>query len=569
MPKASTIVGMTALNPFRSDALPTPAPRWHGWIRPALIGVGVALAGFLTLFLPMVLAYILDASSPAMVGATWSHVVDVATRSWALCTGGAITIADSGLLSLTPLAMLAFLGWLTSFLTRRIPMSHAESPLICAAGFTLVNLLCLYSAPGVHMAGSLTAGALTCALGALNGGRHGAAPYQPLGDGLGKDAREDTTASSGQDDTHDDAARPQSTNPFLGIIRAWIPARKHGATQGGAASDSPRRRSILSRLARRGKGDGPAVRHRPPGRWPLEALTDRMASAPWIIQRAWDALIMDVIPLARRTGWALIGICGAVGAYSLIASWENVSSLAKAFQPSLYGSATLALANIAFIPTALVWILSFLVGTGFTVGQGTFFSAFLVSSGPMPSFPILGALPTSASGDRRWLLLAVVGVGAAVGMWFVRANRERGLGLRVCWARALAANLMIAVAVGALAVLASGGIGPGRLRVTGVAWLSLAIFTWVELSVGSFLGMGLAHPRLPELTRAARAELSSRTPAEESPFPPDPLDAIGAKVDRRAPEHLRDERTHFDELEFLHSAPAAGAPEPPRDDNRE
>src|SRR5690606_37285100 len=146
---------------------------------------------------------------------------------------------------------------------------------------------------------------------------------------------------------------------------------------------------------------------------------------------------------------------------------------------------------------------------GFALGAGTTVSPAGTSLGVVPGIPIFGALPEHTSSWMLLLALGVIGVGVLAG-WIAR-NRlavpdtdadpfpERLVAL---------AGIVVGsgAAAAALAVLASGSIGPGRLATTGPAPGPFALTVAVEIAVGA--AITLLAPRLEPAPAAAASEWS-------------------------------------------------------------
>lgn len=184
---------------------------------------------------------------------------------------------------------------------------------------------------------------------------------------------------------------------------------------------------------------------------------------------------------------SLVGIAALAVALMVVLRGGQVVALFEAARVDAVGATVLTLGHLAYLPTALVWAVSWIAGPGFAVGAGTAVSPAGTQLGVVPGVPILGLLPENGS---IWMLVVVllpVAAGAFAG-WIVRS--------RIVWqdvAHALAPRAAIAAGIAALtagvvalaAVAASGSIGPGRLAQTGphIGWTALAI--GVEVLVGA------------------------------------------------------------------------------------
>jgi Family of unknown function (DUF6350) len=206
---------------------------------------------------------------------------------------------------------------------------------------------------------------------------------------------------------------------------------------------------------------------------------------------------------------ALVAVAAVVSALWVVAGLATIGDIVEGLGLDPIGGAVLAFGELAFAPDLVVWALAWLAGPGFAVGAGTHFAPHEVVIGPMPSVPLLGALPgTTLPGTWSFATpLLLVVLGAAVG-WYV----HRRLSSRTWWqpvaACATVAGLA-AVLVAVLVLLASWGIGPGRMAHVG------ASAVLVGLAVAWPLLLGSAAVTLPSdpVFRSAVRRVVSRRPA--------------------------------------------------------
>lgn len=205
-------------------------------------------------------------------------------------------------------------------------------------------------------------------------------------------------------------------------------------------------------------------------------------------------LASDVVDLiARGTTVVLTGLVGAAGvlvALALVLRGGQVMALFQASNVDAMGAVVLGLGQLAYLPTILVWALSWIAGPGFAVGEGTVVSPAGSDVGVVPGIPVLGALPEFSS---PWLLLVAlvpIAAGAYAG-WIARSRLVRLVdpALPEPVLPRLVVAIGIAVGAGAatagLAAAASGAIGPGALAHTGPEPGAVALAVGVEVLVGA------------------------------------------------------------------------------------
>ncbi len=147
--------------------------------------------------------------------------------------------------------------------------------------------------------------------------------------------------------------------------------------------------------------------------------------------------------------------------------------------------------SLLALPNATLFSASYLLGPGFTVGAETLVSPSVVTTGALPAFPLLAALPDSGPvpGWTVWLI-AVPPLAAAVGAALAQRRRptvrwEEGA-LRGC-----AGGVVAGLLLGWLATVAGGAVGPGRMRFVDPLSFDVLVHAITALGIGGLVG-GLA-----------------------------------------------------------------------------
>ncbi|MEE6288135.1 DUF6350 family protein [Georgenia sp. MJ173] len=191
---------------------------------------------------------------------------------------------------------------------------------------------------------------------------------------------------------------------------------------------------------------------------------------------------------------ALLIVATVLTVTALVQGVVTVLELHEALEVGRLGTVALVLGQLAYLPTAIVWVLAWLVGPGFAVGAGTVFSPTEVVAGPLPAVPMLGALPAPGSPDLGWWILVGIAVGAGLGGWLHRQRFEA-----VWWRAALSGVVAAAVAAVVVALLtqaAAGSIGPGRMAVVGASPPAVAGAVAWQLALGAVVVLLAAHPQV-------------------------------------------------------------------------
>jgi hypothetical protein len=121
----------------------------------------------------------------------------------------------------------------------------------------------------------------------------------------------------------------------------------------------------------------------------------------------------------------LIGLGAVITAVALVLRGGEIIALYESAHLDVLGATVVTLAQLAYLPTMVVWGLAFVAGPGFAVGAGTSVSPAGTQVGVVPGIPILGIIPESTT---PWLLLLALGpvaLGALAG-WIARSRLVAG-----------------------------------------------------------------------------------------------------------------------------------------------
>jgi hypothetical protein len=208
----------------------------------------------------------------------------------------------------------------------------------------------------------------------------------------------------------------------------------------------------------------------------------------------------------RSTFLALVVLVAAVTVVAVVEGAGRVGRLHDALSAGgILASLGLIALQACWAPTMLVWALAWLAGPGFAVGAGTLFSPDSVVTGPVPAMPLLGLLPTAPLGTVGLYLPLVITAGTMVASW-PRRRRLAVLGLGEAVIAALVATAVVTLGCLALALAASGPVGPGRMTQVGPHWGHLCLFIALEIGVGLVAVAVISHPGTRRLAvRGTRA----------------------------------------------------------------
>ncbi|GAV93500.1 hypothetical protein ADENT20671_0244 [Actinomyces denticolens] len=198
--------------------------------------------------------------------------------------------------------------------------------------------------------------------------------------------------------------------------------------------------------------------------------------------------------LARDCAIGLLGLSLAALLAAVVAGAGRISLLHDSIAGGgIISSAGLVLFQAAWAPTGLIWAMSWVLGPGFSVGSGTLFAPSAIIADPVPSLPILGALPVGTWGPARFLPFLIV-IGAIAIGWRHR-DELTALSLGRALAAAAGGTALLTAGVAVLCLGASGPIGPARMAHAGPTTSSVIILCLVEAGLGLLAAALVLHPR--------------------------------------------------------------------------
>jgi hypothetical protein len=189
---------------------------------------------------------------------------------------------------------------------------------------------------------------------------------------------------------------------------------------------------------------------------------------------------------------AVFTVAALAVAVMLLANYAQIITLYENLHTEGLGGLALTIAQILLLPNLVIWAASWLVGPGFAIGTGSLVSPLGTVLGPLPSIPVLGALP---QGDWPFAfigLLVPIIIGFLIGA-LTRGSLSSRLDSTGTLASIVQAGLGTGVVggaiIGILAWASAGAIGPGRLQQAGPDPLVVGVFAAVELGVSTVVGM--------------------------------------------------------------------------------
>ena len=198
---------------------------------------------------------------------------------------------------------------------------------------------------------------------------------------------------------------------------------------------------------------------------------------------------------------AILAAAGAVLAgASLAVHLPEVKAATDALAPGVGGAALLLLAQLAYVPNAIIWAIAYTLGPGFAFGAGTVVAPTGSVLGAVPVFPMLAAIPPGGRpGGPAWVPVVVLALpylaGLFAGIVTVRIAPTPVIEAAPLWG--FAAGTATGVLAGLGAAFAGGSLGDGRLSAVGPSGFQVGLVAILEIGVTAALAAAadeLAHP---------------------------------------------------------------------------
>ncbi len=206
----------------------------------------------------------------------------------------------------------------------------------------------------------------------------------------------------------------------------------------------------------------------------------------------WTSFLPLSLRAAATAAWRMLvwyaAVSAVVLAVALVIDWDGAVNVMSQLHTSP-GAATLLIGLCVLVtPNATLFSGSYLLGPGFAIGTHTMVTPTVVVLGPLPMFPLLAALPGTGP-TPGWAvallalppLIAALAVYRALGRYPTTRWDEAAL-------RGAGAGLLCAVGFAALAALAGGAVGPGRMADVGPFVFPVLLHGIATFGIGGLLG---------------------------------------------------------------------------------
>lgn len=227
--------------------------------------------------------------------------------------------------------------------------------------------------------------------------------------------------------------------------------------------------------------------------------------------------VPDTVGIVVRAGlaaaFAMLGAGAIAATVFLVMHFDDAITMAQSLATGLAGGLGLLMLGVAYVPVMAVWGMAYVMGAGILIGPGITISPFLATTAPtaLPPFPLLAALPQGATAIGWLLPLSGVLAGVLAGTLIATRARQQTRLTRLAMAGCAAA--VAGLALGVLAVLASGGLGDLRLAALGPVPMTVGVLGAVLVALGAVpsavAGRSPDRPRLSVADRDAAHDAPS------------------------------------------------------------
>jgi hypothetical protein len=221
------------------------------------------------------------------------------------------------------------------------------------------------------------------------------------------------------------------------------------------------------------------------------------ALAPWAQLGALMSARTRAVLAGTAGALAVLIAAGAMAtALALAGDVHRFSEVYRTLDPGLVGAGLLLLAQIGYLPNAVLWAVAYMLGPGFAVGAGTVAAPTGSVLGPMPAFPLLAALPagahTSGLGWPGAVMLAFPYLAGAAGGLLVARIAPSSV-LESAPMHGFCCGLLTGFTLGVGSAFAGGPLGDGRMAAVGPSPWQVAAVASLEVGIAAAITAGLAN----------------------------------------------------------------------------
>jgi hypothetical protein len=167
----------------------------------------------------------------------------------------------------------------------------------------------------------------------------------------------------------------------------------------------------------------------------------------------------------------------------LIYRFDVVLNLTRVIEPGVFGGLVLLMGQLLYLPNVAISALSYISGSGISIGTGSLLSPFIHRIDEIPAIPILGALPVKANLYALVLSIAIIAIGSLMARYALSTYSDFSETKRFF----LSATLISLALLLVLARLSSGQLLSSSLPSVGPVWWAMPLVVTAQFALGAAL----------------------------------------------------------------------------------
>ena len=203
-----------------------------------------------------------------------------------------------------------------------------------------------------------------------------------------------------------------------------------------------------------------------------------------VVPSGAPSLTRDLTRITVIVVGALLGIGSLVYSISLAYHFSVVRDLYAVLDAGIIGGALLTILAILTLPNMAISSLSYLLGSGFSIGSGTLVSPGIHQLNEIPAFPLLGAIPRTT---HPYLYVGVlIGIGTGIFLMTIlkrTALKESRFGYFLY-------PILLSLVIFLLTLLSNGSLLGGSLTTVGPSLWQFPLLFLAEVALGMGIKVG-------------------------------------------------------------------------------
>ncbi|WP_033436800.1 cell division protein PerM [Saccharothrix sp. NRRL B-16314] len=286
------------------------------------------------------------------------------------------------------------------------------------------------------------------------------------------------------------------------------------------------------------------------------AAVSALAAVAGVAQRCGlvEVVFERIDPVARRglrAGALALSALTAAGAFllvlGLVSSWSTTASLFHPVGGTIGTGLGIWLMCLAYLPNAVVGALSYVVGSGFSIGS-VVVGPLEFTGGPVPAVPLLAALPEEQAVYLPLVLIVPGVVGVLAGFSLRNAAETPRSRVRAVLVAAVTAGVGTLV----LAAVSGGALGGGVFNPVTIPAGLLAVLTFGWVTVPGVVVAWFSGPRPPRVVEPEpepEAEPESESEPGAEPELESEDDAVVTDYDDEVEEFEEEDEEYEEDLD--------------------